>query len=281
MSEIANRQPGRSVAWTPAGALRRIGAMLLRHLYILRSSWPRILEIAYWPTMQMIIWGFLSTFLHSQSSYVAQAFGVLLAGVMLWDVLFRGQLGFAISFLEEMWSRNLANIYVSPLRPFEHVAALIAMSILRAIIGLTPASVLAIFLFHFSIYDLGLPLLAFFFNLMMLSWAVGLLSVALLMRYGLGAESLIWFLIFLLAPICAVYYPVTVLPDWLEPIAMAVPATSVFEGMRIVLFEQRFDMDLFWRAFLLNLVYLAAGAGIFVAALKDARRRGRLFQVGE
>jgi ABC-2 type transport system permease protein len=212
---------------------------------------------------------------------VAQAFGVLLAGVMLWDVLFRGQLGFAISFLEEMWSRNLANIYVSPLRPFEHVAALIAMSILRAIIGLTPASVLAIFLFHFSIYDLGLPLLAFFFNLMMLSWAVGLLSVALLMRYGLGAESLIWFLIFLLAPICAVYYPVTVLPGWLEPIAMAVPATSVFEGMRIVLFEQRFDMPLFWRAFLLNIVYLAAGAVIFVAALKDARRRGRLFQVGE
>ncbi|MEX2200263.1 MAG: ABC transporter permease [Dongiaceae bacterium] len=281
MSDLATRPPVRHAAWTLSGAARRVGAMLLRHLYILRSSWPRILEIAYWPTVQMIIWGFLSTFLHGQSSYVAQAFGVLLAGVMLWDVLFRGQLGFAISFLEEMWSRNLANIYVSPLRPFEHVAALIAMSILRAIIGLAPASVLAIFLFHFSIYDLGLPLLAFFFNLMMLSWAVGLLSVALLMRYGLGAESLIWFLIFLLAPICAVYYPVTVLPDWLEPIAMAVPATSVFEGMRIVLFEQRFDMHLFWRAFLLNIVYLAAGAVIFVAALNDARRRGRLFQVGE
>ncbi|MEX0808513.1 MAG: ABC transporter permease [Dongiaceae bacterium] len=279
MSDLARHRP--QAAWTLSGARRRVGAMLLRHIYILRSSWPRILEIAYWPTMQMIIWGFLSTFLHGESSYVAQAFGVLLAGAMLWDVLFRGQLGFAISFLEEMWARNLANIYVSPLRPFEHVAALIAMSILRAIIGLTPASVLAIFLFHFSIYDLGLPLLAFFFNLMMLSWAVGLLSVALLMRYGLGAESLIWFLIFLLAPICAVYYPVSVLPDWLEPIAMAVPATSVFEGMRVVLFEQRFDMHLFWRAFLLNLVYLATGAAIFVAALKDARRRGRLFQVGE
>ena len=98
------------------------------------------------------------------------------------------------------------------------------MSILRGVIGLTPASILAIFLFHFSIYDLGLPLVAFFANLIMLSWAVGLVSVALLMRYGLGAESLIWFIVFLLAPISAVYYPVSVLPDWLRMIAMAIPA---------------------------------------------------------
>lgn len=267
--------------WTPGGACRRIGAMLLRHLYILRRSWPRILEITYWPTMQMIIWGFLSEFFHGQSSWVAQAFGVLLAGVMLWDVLFRGQLGFAVSFLEEMWARNLANIYVSPLRPAEHVVTLICMSILRGVIGLTPASILAIFLFHFSIYDLGLPLLAFFANLMMLAWAVGLVSVALLMRYGLGAESLIWFIVFLLAPISAVYYPVSILPEWLEAIAMAIPATSVFEGMRVVMFEHRFDAHLFWQAMWLNAVYLFAGALIFVSALGDARRRGRLFQVGE
>ena len=268
-------------AWTFGGSCRRINAMLLRHLYIMRRSWPRILEITYWPTMQMIIWGFLSTFLYSQSEWVARAFGVLLAGVMLWDVLFRGQLGFAVSFLEEMWARNLANIYVSPLRPAEHVATLICMSILRGVIGLTPASILAIFLFHFSIYDLGLPLVAFFANLIMLSWAVGLVSVALLMRYGLGAESLIWFIVFLLAPISAVYYPVSVLPDWLRHIAMAIPATSVFEGMRVVMFEHRFDHHLFWQAVWLNAIYLAVGGLIFVSALRDARRRGRLFQVGE
>jgi len=275
--ESASATPG----WTVAGSRRRIGAMLLRHIYILRRSWPRVLELAYWPTMQLIIWGFISTFLHGQSNWIAQGFGVLMAGVMLWDVLFRGQLGFAISFLEEMWARNLANIYVSPLRPFEHVTALISMSLLRAVIGLAPASILAILLFQFSIYDLGLPLIAFFFNLMMLSWSVGMLSVALLMRYGLGAESLVWFLIFLLAPVSAVYYPVSVLPDWLIPIAMALPSTNVFEGMRTVLFEGRFDTQLFWHALGLNLLYLAGGAFVFTAGLRDARRRGRLFQVGE
>ncbi len=267
--------------WTVAGSCRRINAMLLRHLYILRRSWPRILELAYWPTIQLMVWGLLSTFLYSQTDWVARAFGVLMAGVMLWDVLFRGQLGFAVSFLEEMWARNLANIYVSPLRPAEHVATLICMSILRCVIGLTPASLLAILLFQFSIYDLGLPLIAFFFNLMMLSWSVGMLSVALLMRYGLGAESLVWFLIFLLAPVSAIYYPVSVLPDWLIPVAMAIPSTSVFEGMRAVMFEHRFDHHLFWQALWLNFVYLGVGGLIFVSALRDARRRGRLFQVGE
>ena len=81
--------------------------MLLRYLYILRSSWPRTIELLYWPTLQMLIWGFMSQFLRTNSSYVAQAFGVLLGAVMLWDLLFRSQLGLSMSFLEEMWARNL------------------------------------------------------------------------------------------------------------------------------------------------------------------------------
>jgi ABC-2 type transport system permease protein len=254
---------------------------MLRHLYVLRSSWPRIVEMAFWPTMQMIIWGLVSTFFYSQSSWVAQAFGVLIGGVLLWDVLFRGQLGFSLSFLEEMWAHNLANLYVSPLRPAEHVLALMAMSVIRTLIGVLPAAFLAILLYRFSIFSLGLPLIAFYLNLVLMAWAVGMVSTALLMRFGLGAENLVWFLIFLVAPVSAIYYPVTVLPDWLEPVAWALPSTHVFEGMREVLFNDRFDAALFWGAVGLNLVYLAAGLAIYVAAFHSARRRGLLFQVGE
>ncbi|MGD9742820.1 MAG: ABC transporter permease, partial [Dongiaceae bacterium] len=219
-----------------AASARRIGAVMRRHIYVLRSSWPRLLEMAYWPTMQMIIWGFVSQFFYTQSSWVAQAFGVLLGGVMLWDVLFRGQLGFSLSFLEEMWAHNLANLYVSPLRPWEHIVAMMAMSILRTFIGVLPAALLAILLYRFSIFDLGLPLLAYYLNLMMMAWAVGMVSTALLMRFGLGAENLVWFIVFLLAPISAIYYPVTVLPGWLQQVAWALPSTHVFEGMRETLF---------------------------------------------
>ncbi len=264
-----------------AASARRIGAVMRRHIYVLRSSWPRLLEMAYWPTMQMIIWGFVSQFFYTQSSWVAQAFGVLLGGVMLWDVLFRGQLGFSLSFLEEMWAHNLANLYVSPLRPWEHIVAMMAMSILRTFIGVLPAALLAILLYRFSIFDLGLPLLAYYLNLMMMAWAVGMVSTALLMRFGLGAENLVWFIVFLLAPISAIYYPVTVLPGWLQQVAWALPSTHVFEGMRETLFHGRFDTGHFWSAAALNLVYLAAGLLIYFLAFTGARRRGLLFQVGE
>ena len=139
----------------------RVWAMLLRYLYILRSSWPRTLELLYWPTLQMLIWGFMSQFLAQNTSYVAQAFGVLLAAVMLWDLLFRSQLGLSISFLEEMWSRNLGQLFVTPLRPYEWVLSLLAMSVIRVTIGIVPAMLLAIPLYHYSIFDMGLALAAF------------------------------------------------------------------------------------------------------------------------
>lgn len=263
------------------GPARRIYAMLLRHLYILRGSLPRLLELAYWPTMQMIIWGFMSTFLATNSSWVAEAAGVLLAAVLLWDVLFRGQLGLSLSFMEEMWSRNLGHLFVSPLRPTELVLSMMAMSLIRTLIGVGPAALLCILFYDYSIFALGLPLIAFFANLMLMGWALGLLVVALLLRFGLGAENLAWFIGFMMAPISAVYYPVSALPDWLQPVAWSLPATYVFEGMRSVLFEGRFRLDLLAGATVLNLVYLAIAFGLFIAAFQSARRRGTLLQVGE
>ncbi len=260
---------------------RRIGAMILRHLYVLRGSWPRLAELAYWPTMQMIVWGFITQFFATHSTWVAQAFGVLLAAVLLWDVLFRGQLGFSISFLEEMWARNLGNLFVSPLRPIEHVLSMTAMGLIRTVVGVAPAALLAIPLYHYSVFELGLPLIAFFVNLQVMGWAVGMMVTALILRYGLGAENLAWFVIFMLAPVSAVYYPVTVLPGWLQAVAWALPSTHVFEGMRAAMIEGTFRGDLLVNAALLNLVYLGLGVAVYLFAFDRARRRGLLLQMGE
>jgi ABC-2 type transport system permease protein len=259
----------------------RVWAMLLRYLYILRSSWPRTLELLYWPTLQMLIWGFMSQFLYQNSSYVARAFGVLLAAVMLWDLLFRSQLGLSISFLEEMWARNLAQLFVTPLRPYEWLLSLLAMSVIRVMIGVVPAALLAIPLYHYSIFDMGLPLLAFYVVLTAMGWALGLAICGGILRHGMGAESLAWTVIFALAPLSCVYYPVTTLPGWLQPLAWCLPSTYVFEGMRAVLFEGAFRTDYFLAALGLDLIFLAVGAAIFFIAFRDARHRGALMQMGE
>jgi ABC-2 type transport system permease protein len=259
----------------------RVWAMVLRYVYLLRSSWPRAVELVYWPTMQMVLWGFMTEFLRTNSSWVEQAFGVLIAAVLLWDVLFRSQLGVSISFLEEMWSRNLGSLFVSPLRPYEWILSLLAMSAVRVLIGVIPAALLAIPLYHYSIFTLGLPLIAFFANLLVMGWALGLMICALILRHGLGAESMAWAAIFVLAPVSGIYYPVAVLPPWLQGVAWALPSAHSFEGMRAVMFEGVFRLDLFLAALALNVLYIALGAATFLYSFRVARRRGALLQTGE
>ncbi len=266
---------------SPRLSWRRVGAMVLRYMLLFRGSWPRVFELMYWPTVQMILWGFITKFLLTNSTWLVEAAGVLIAAVLLWDTLFRAQLGFSLSFLEEMWSRNLGHLFVSPLRAWELVAAMMVMSFIRTLIGVLPAMALAIPLYHYSVFELGLPLIAFFVNLLMMGWAIGLLVSSLILRFGLGAESLAWLVVFLMAPLSAVYYPVTVLPGWLQPVAWALPSAHVFEGMRAILFEHTVRLDLMLNAVALNVLYIGLGVAVFLYTVHVARRRGLLLQMGE
>ena len=262
-------------------ALQRISAMLMRYTYLLRHSWPRVLELAYWPTMQMILWGFINQFLVTESSWLAQAAGLFISAALLWDVLFRGQLGVSVVFFEEMYSRNLGHLFVSPLRPHELIVTLLLISFIRTIIGVGAAALLAIPLYQFSIFNLGLPLIAFFANLLIMSWSIGLLVISIVFRYGLGAESLAWAVIFAVAPISGIYYPIEVLPAWLQPIAWSLPSSYVFEGMRQVMFNNTFDLNMFSMAMGLNAVYLTLGIVSFLTVFRVARQKGLILNSGD
>jgi ABC-2 type transport system permease protein len=260
---------------------RRIAAMVARYWYLLRSSWPRLLELIYWPAVQMLMWGFLQMYIGQNAGYFARATGTFIGAVLLWDILFRGQLGFSVSFLEEMWSRNLANLMMSPLKPVEFVAAMMVMSLVRLAIGMVPVSLLAIGFFGFNLYGLGLALAAFFANLLLTSWAVGILVSGVVMRNGLGAENLAWTIMFLLMPLTCVYYPVAVLPQWLQVIAWLLPPTYVFEGMRALLIDHVFRSDLMLQALGMNVIAFTAGVIGFSLLLRSSRRNGSLMQMGE
>jgi ABC-2 type transport system permease protein len=262
-------------------SFRRIGALVRRYTYLLRSSGVRAVELMYWPFLQMLTWGFLQKYLAGTTSPLAQAAGVLIGSVLLWDILFRSKIGFSTTFIEEMWSRNLGNLLTSPLRPIELVAALSLWSVIRLGVSMVPVAIAAYFIFGFNLLDLGLPLVAFFAVLVMTSWSLGLISAGVILRYGLGAEELAWSLAFLLLPICCVYYPVSVLPGWLQVVALALPPTHVFEGMRSILLHGTFDPTELWWALSLNAVYLLAGYLTFSRFLASARVNGTLLQLGE
>jgi ABC-2 type transport system permease protein len=275
MTDLTAADAGRGIA------PHRIGAMILRYWYLLISSWPRLLELVYWPALQIVTWGFLQSYIAENAGFFARAGGTFIGAIILWDILFRGQLGFSISFLEEMWARNLGNLMMSPLKPIEFLISLMIMSLIRLAIGIIPMTLLAIFFFHFNFYSLGLPLIAFFCNLIFTSWSLGIFVSGLVLRNGLGAESIVWTLMFGILPLACVYYPVSVLPHWLQIVAWTLPPTYVFEGMRALLIDHVFRADLMVDALLINAALLIVSFAIFMALLNSARRAGSMLGGGE
>jgi ABC-2 type transport system permease protein len=257
-----------------AGSARRVRAVLRRHAYLIVKSPTRIVSMMYYPTVTMIVWAFLTLYLAPTNSFLKDAPGFFIGAVLLWDVLFRGQLGVSLTFIEEFYARNLGNLFVSPLTLPEYIAGQLAISV-------GGACVFAYLLFHFSIFSLGLPLIAFFANLLVFGWAIGLAMSGMILRLGLGAEELAWAAIFVIAPISGVYYPIAVLPPLLQSVAWAIPSSHVFEGMRGVLQDGAFRWDHFRTAMVLNAGYLALGAAVFAWAMRNARNRGTLLQMGE
>ena len=263
-------------------SLRRIKAILERHLFLLLRSWPRLFDLVYWPTMQMLLWGFITKFLVGHSSLVAQTTGLFLSAVLLWDTLFRGQLGVSVCFLEEMYARHLGHLFVSPLRPGEYVCAVFSISFVRVLIGVGGASLLAFPIHHFWIYGtLGWALIPFFAILLMFGWSMGMIIAGLVLRLGLGAETLAWSAIFLIQPLSGVYYPVATLPVPLRWLAWCLPTAPVFEGMRSVLIQGRFDLGLLALALILLVTWMAIAATVFLLLFREVRNRGLLLQSPE
>ena len=264
-----------------SGSFDRIYALVLRHIHIWRSSIMRLVDSIYWPAVQMVMWGFMTQYLLPQASFVAQAAGVLLSGLLLWEVVVRGNLSLSIAFLEEMWSRNLGHLFVSPIRPWEMATGIIIAALLRTLLGLVPVSLMAWAFFGYNIYTLGLPLVAFFAILQMFSWSVGLAMSGMIMRVGQSAESFAWAAVFILMPVSGVYYPVSVLPQWMQVISYGLPPAYVFEGMRAIMTDKVVHWDMMALAFGLSALYLVIGFQIFLWFFRASRRAGSLLNQGE
>jgi ABC-2 type transport system permease protein len=270
---------GQQAAWWLSA--RRLYAMVLRYWYVLRGSWPRLVEIAYWPTVQMVLWGFTAHFIGSQTSNAAKAAGLFLGAVLLWDILFRSQLGVTLVCLEELYARNLPQLFMTPLRPWEYVGGLLLISLLRTLFGVGVAVTLAWVFFDYGLWTMGLQVIAFFVLLVSFGWALGIAMTAMLLRFGLGVEGIAWGGMFLLAPFSGVYYPISTLPALLRPIAWLLPSSHVFEGMRAAIWHHTLAVDHLLIASGQCLLYLVLAWVLFHRLFVQVRHRGTLLSQGE
>ncbi len=259
----------------------RIGALVMRHIYLLQKSKARMVELAFWPTFEIVLWGFFSVYLAQMNGANSMAAKFILGAAVLWCALSRGGAAMMISFMEEMWSRNLGHIFVSPIRSWEFIAGIIVVSSLRTAVGVAIAVLASVLLFSDVLISQGPVLLMHFSMLLVMSWSFGLISMGMILRWGNSAEWLTWMILFGIMPVCCVYFPLSALPHWLQVIALGLPAAHVFEGMRHVLATGDTGWSYLGWALGLNIVWLSLTFAFAMNCLSHARKHASLVQQGE
>ncbi|GAA4436527.1 ABC transporter permease [Phytohabitans houttuyneae] len=261
-----------------AAQRRRIASVIRRDFFALRRDPPRIVDMAFWPTAELVLWGLVSMYMQQNRVHIAVA--MLLGAVLLWQVMHRSQGELAFGFLFDVWSRNLLNVFVSPLSTLEYVAGLVLASVVKVTVTIGVMSVLAFTFYGFGLLTIGPGLLPFVAVLMVMGWALGVVAIAAVIRFGQSAQIVAFIMVFVFQPFAAVFYPLSVLPGPAQAVAALVPASHVFEGMRTTLAGGGVEWGGLAVAALLDVVYVAAALASLLYALRYARLKGKLSKFG-
>lgn len=254
----------------------RIRAIARRHWYVVRRSPHRLFDVTVWPIVDVLLYGSLGTFFAQvEGGTLGQtAFGYLMAGVLLWHVVYSGQISLSTGFLEEAWSRNMLNLMVTPLREWEYVAGVVLLGLAKLAAGVAIVGLVALGLFAFDITDVGWTLLPVAAVLLLTGWVIALFVIGLVLRFGAGAEALAWGVLFVMLPLSGVFYPVDALPGVLQPIARVLPTTHAFEASRVVLDGGGVPWGRLGLGAVASVGLAAIGLAWVVAMLRVFRRRG-------
>ena len=253
---------------------KRIFTIFLRQLLLIKRSVHRTIGIFYWSVIELFLWGFLTVYLTKIEEDRFSFMTVVIGTVILWNFLMRIQRGITISFLEDVWSRNLMNLFASPLKISEYVAGLVAIAMLSAVISIGSMAFVAWLLFSYNLFQFGFLMLPFIFVLFFFGLALGLYTTSMIMRFGPSSEILAWSIPALLPPFSGVFYPLSALPGWLQKIANFLPPSHVFEGMRSVVLYGVLDWNRLIFAGALSLVFFGAAYFLLLKTYRFVLRKG-------
>jgi ABC-2 type transport system permease protein len=252
----------------------RIAAVVRRHSYGAINSPTRLIILAFWPIVDLVVWGLVTTFLRGAGTELPVPVSFFLGGILLWDLVFRTKNAVAFCLLEENWSRNLISVMASPVTPGEYLGGAVAFGLIQVLTTLALISVLAWAMFAFGVLALGPMLTVYAAVLIVFGISLALVVIACVLRIGYSADELTWVLAASLLPFCAVFYPVAALPGWAQTVAWFMPPAHVFELMRAHLADQEAAWGNIWTAIALDLVYLAAAFAFARSMFAAFLRRG-------
>ena len=254
--------------------LHRLWGIFLRYYYNLLRSYDRLTDMFFWPVVDLLMWGLTSRYLVQTSAVDNKIILMLLGGIILWIFPWRSQYEITVSLLEDLWNRNLVNLFATPVKFSEWVITLMLIGILKSAVSFGFASLVAILLYATNIYTLGLKLLPWAGILLMFGWVFGLLVCGVIMRYGTKIQTLAWTAIHLISPFVGVYYSVSTLPAWAQSVAAWVPASYVFEAMRSEISGVATPLSALILPTLLCLLYLIIALLMLFSSYKEIQKRG-------
>ncbi|MBI4250030.1 ABC transporter permease [Candidatus Uhrbacteria bacterium] len=259
--------------------LHRITAIIIRHLYLYKRSFPRLMDLLYWPALDVLLWGFISMYLGSVAGSVPNALTLFLGALILWNLLNQAQKGVSITFLEEVWARNLLNMFVTPLTVSEFLSASFLLGVIRIVIVTVVMAALSFLFYAFNLFQFGLFLIPFISLLLVFGWVLGVFTTGLILRYGSAAQVLAFGFVLLIQPFSAVFYPVSVIPESVRWIAYLVPSTYVFEGMRAVIASGIIPGSLLFGAVLSTSIFSVLSWLYFLRMFAHAKVNGALMKL--
>jgi ABC-2 type transport system permease protein len=256
--------------------LHRINAVIVRHGYEARRNFDRVVDTLWWPVLDIVLWGFFSIYLMHGKGLQPNIVSLMLGAAILWTMFYSFQRDMAVAFIDDLWCRNLINLFSTPLTLSEYMAGIIAVCILKVMVGLAAASAIAWAAYSFDILPWLPKFIPYIANLLFFALAIGIAITGMIFRYSTKIQALAWGFAGLLMPVSCIFYPVSSLPKWLQDVAWMMPTAHSFEGMRQVLAGKGFSPLHFWWGAGLNAVYFALAVWFFTWIFEKARSRGLL-----
>lgn len=256
--------------------INRIFSVFLRQFYLMRGNFPRFMTLFIWIVVDIVLWGFMTRYLNGVAGTGYNFVPAILGAVLLWDFLIRVMQGISMAFMEDSWSRNFLNVFASPITIGEYISGLVASSIATSLIGLVIMIVLATMIFGLSLFAYGAMIFPFLFVLFLTGIALGIFATAIMLRFGPAAEWLVWPLPAILSPFAGVFYPLSVLPHWMQGVAHLLPPSYVFEGIRAITASHAAALAPLMAGVALASFYTLLACLFFLRVYKDVVRTGQL-----
>jgi len=255
-----------------------VRGIFYRNIVLIRRSVPKLFGLFGFVTVALLLWGFITLWVQTLAETDARADFVLLilSAFIFWSLFDLSQRSFGISFLEEVWSRNVINLFASPVKLSEMILGFVLVGVAQSLLAFFYITSLAFLLYALNIWNLGLYIIPFFVNILVFGWALGVVTIGLVVRFGPSADILAFFIPFLVLPFSAVYYAISIFPPILQKVTFILPTRHMFEGMRTVITEGIMPLDnVFW-ASTLNVVCVILAFLFLYWMLRLARIKGYL-----